>query len=86
LLVVLRVGELFQDVIAPLLVRLKIPLQDIRKEKDPQDGKHDKQFDQDDPPQFAAPGHAPETVPVESEYVPENPHLREHIDSKNLIF
>ena len=54
--------------IAPLLITVEIPFQDIGKEEEPQNGKHDKEFDQDNPPQFPAPGHVPEAFIIEPEY------------------
>jgi hypothetical protein len=55
-------------VITSFLVGLKIPFQQIRKEKETQDGKHDKKFDQYDPPKPPAPGHFPETIHIEPEH------------------
>jgi hypothetical protein len=46
----LRICELFYYVLAALFIRLEIPFQYIGKEKDPKNGKQDKEFDQDDPP------------------------------------
>ena len=53
--------------LASFFVRAKVPFQHIGKEKDLKDGKHNKQFEQDDPPQFPAPGHVPETIIIKPE-------------------
>jgi hypothetical protein len=54
-------------VVAPFLIRFEIPFQQIRKKEELQDGEHDEQFNQDDAPQFPAPGHVPEALNVEPE-------------------
>jgi hypothetical protein len=46
----LRISDLFEYMVASLLIRVKIALQNIGKEEDPQNGEHDEKFDQDDPP------------------------------------
>jgi hypothetical protein len=53
--------------IAPFFVRGKVPFQHIGKEKDLKDGKHNKQFKQDDYPQFSAPGHVSKPLVIEFE-------------------
>jgi hypothetical protein len=53
--------------IASLLITAEIPLQKIREKEQPQNGKHDEKLDQDDPPQFPAPGHSPESIIIEPE-------------------
>jgi hypothetical protein len=55
-------------VIASLLIRAEIPLEEVREEKNPEDGKHNEKLHQNDSPKFPAPGHAPESVVVKSEY------------------
>jgi hypothetical protein len=54
--------------VTSLPVGVKIPLEQIGKEEETKDGKHDKQLDQDDSPQFSAPGHAPESFSIETDY------------------
>jgi hypothetical protein len=46
----LGLSYLFQHVIGPFLVAIKIALQDVRKKEKPENGKHDKQFYENDPP------------------------------------
>jgi hypothetical protein len=46
----LGISELFQNVIAPLFIAVEVPLQQVGKEEEAKYGKHDKEFDQDDPP------------------------------------
>jgi hypothetical protein len=58
--------------IGPFLIAVEVTLQQIRKEKEPENGKHDKKFYQDDPPEFAPPGHAFEAIKIESEDFPEH--------------
>ena len=48
--------------VASLLVTAKISFQNIGKEEEPKDGKHDKKFYHDDRPQFPSPGHIPEAI------------------------
>lgn len=55
--------------ICSFLVGVKISFQYIRKEEYPKDGKHDKELYQDNPPQFSAPGHAPETIVIKPYYL-----------------
>jgi hypothetical protein len=64
----LGISELFQHVIAALLIAVEIPLQQVGKEEQAKDGKHDKKFEQDDSPEFSAPGHVPEPIEIKSEY------------------
>jgi hypothetical protein len=64
----LRISELFQYVVGPLFVALKVTLQQIGKEKQAENGKHDKELDQDDPPKLSAPGHVPESLVIKTEY------------------
>jgi hypothetical protein len=64
----LRISELFQYVVAPLLIALEVPLQQIGEEKQAQNCKHDKEFDQDNAPEFSAPGHVPESLVIKTEY------------------
>lgn len=51
--------------LASFRIAVKILLQDIGEKEELQDGKHDEELDQDDPPEFPAPGHVPETVIIE---------------------
>jgi hypothetical protein len=53
--------------IGPLLITVKIAFQHVGKEKKPENGKHDKKFNQDNTPQFPAPGHFPEAIHIEIE-------------------
>jgi hypothetical protein len=54
--------------VAAFLIRVKIPLKDIREEKNPEDGEQDEKLHQDDPPQPPSPGHVPETFVVEQKH------------------
>ena len=58
----LRMSELFQYVVAPLFIGVEIPLQQIGKEKEAENSKHDKEFDQDNGPEVSTPGHSPEPI------------------------
>jgi hypothetical protein len=52
-------------VLASFLIAVEILFQDIGHKKEPDNGKEDKKFDQDDDPDAAAPrGQIPETVEV----------------------
>jgi hypothetical protein len=62
----LWISELFQHIIGPLLIAVEIAFQQIGKKEDPENGKHDKKLDKDDPPKFAAPGHFPEAFGIEN--------------------
>ena len=53
--------------IAALLIITELLLQDIRKKEESKYGKHDKQFDKNDPPLSPAPGHVPETIIIKPE-------------------
>jgi len=55
-------------VIASLLISAKLFLKDIREKENAKDGKHDKKFNQNNPPQFPSPGHFPETIHVKPVY------------------
>ena len=46
----LGISELFQNVVAPFFIAVVIPLQKVGEKEEAEYGKHDKQFDQDDPP------------------------------------
>ena len=58
--------------ICPLCICCKIGIKVIGKEKKFEYGKHDKEFYQDDPPEFSAPGHLPEALIIESEKILEH--------------
>ena len=51
--------------IASLFVIFEIPFQNIREKEELQYGKHDKQLDQNDPPQLLSPSHVSETLRIE---------------------
>lgn len=53
--------------IATLLVRTEITLENVRKEKNLQDDEHDEQFDENNRPEGTPPCHGPETIVVEEE-------------------
>jgi hypothetical protein len=57
-------GKLFQDMIGPLFIGLKIRLEIIGEKKQFENGKHDNQFDQDDLPQGPTHGHGLKSVPI----------------------
>lgn len=50
--------------ITALCVGFKIRFQIIRKEKDPEDGKHDEELHHNDQPQGSTDGHTPEAVVI----------------------
>jgi hypothetical protein len=50
--------------LAAFLIAFKFLLQYIRKKEKPENSKHDKQFNQDDAPEFFSPGHGLETIAV----------------------
>ena len=56
--------------IAPLLITFEIALKKVREKEETQHGKHDEELNQNDSPQFPAPGHLPESIVVEPEYFP----------------
>ena len=58
--------------IGPFLIAVEVALQNIGKEKEPENGKHDKKFNENDPPEFSAPGHAFEAIKIESEDFPDH--------------
>jgi hypothetical protein len=58
--------------IAALAVILKVLLQVIRKEKEPEHCEHNKEFDDDYDPERTSPGHISEAIPVEIIYPCEN--------------
>ena len=64
----LRVCHLFQYMVAAFFIALKLLLKYVGKKEKPEDGKHDKKFNQDDTPEFFTPGHGPETIPVKPKY------------------
>jgi hypothetical protein len=51
----------------PFLITIEIAFQQIGEKEEPEDGKHDKEFKQDNAPEFPAPGHLPEAIIIESE-------------------
>jgi hypothetical protein len=51
----------------PFLITIEIALQQIGEKEEPEDGKHDKEFKQDNAPEFPPPGHLPEAIIIESE-------------------
>jgi len=51
----------------PFLITIEIAFQQIGEKEEPEDGKHDKEFKQDNAPEFPSPGHLPEAIIVESE-------------------
>ena len=54
---------------ASFLIRIKPGFQEIREEKEPEDNKNDKEFDQDDYPEpFPDWRQVPETVQIKAEY------------------
>ena len=55
--------------VASLSVTAEISFQNIGKEEEPKDGKHDKQFYKDDPPEFPSPGHIPEAIVIKPDYL-----------------
>jgi hypothetical protein len=57
-------GNLFQDMVGPLFIGLKMSIKIVGKEEQLQDSKHDKEFNQDNLPQRPAYSHGPESVPV----------------------
>lgn len=57
---------------SPLLITVEITLQEIGKKEEPEDGKHDKEFNKNDPPEFSPPGHPFEAIIIESENFPEH--------------
>ena len=63
----LRIGNLFENIRGPLLITVEITLQQIGEKEKPEDGKHDKEFYQDDPPEFSTPGHLSKAIVIESE-------------------
>jgi len=61
---------LIQYIRGPFLVTVEITFQQVREKEEPEDGKHDEKFEQDDPPEFFSPGHSPEAIVIESENFP----------------
>jgi hypothetical protein len=59
-----RPGNLFQDMVGPLFIGLKIRFKIIRKKEQLQDGKHDQEFDEDNLPQGPAHRHGLKAVPI----------------------
>ncbi len=53
--------------VTSLLVALKLSFQYIREKEEPEDGKHDKKLNQNDPPEFLSPGHIPKTTIIETD-------------------
>jgi hypothetical protein len=53
--------------IGPLLIAVKITFQQIGEKEEPEDGKHDEKFYNDDSPKFPAPGHLSESIRIEIE-------------------
>jgi len=46
----LGISHLFEYIIGPLFIAVKIAFKKIREEKDPENGKHDEELHKDDPP------------------------------------
>lgn len=65
---IIGIGEIFDDGIGPLLVGIELLLQDIGEKEEPQDKKHDEQFDKNDCPKCFSQGHRLESFEVESPY------------------
>jgi hypothetical protein len=59
-----RPGKLFQNMIGPLFIGLKIRLEIVWKKKQLENSKHNQKLDQDDLPQGPANGHGHKSVPV----------------------
>jgi hypothetical protein len=55
-------------VVTTILITLKLFFQNIWKKEELENGKHDKQFDQNDPPEPPPPGHGSEPIIVKPEY------------------
>jgi hypothetical protein len=55
-------------VIASLLIAVVLFLKDVRKKEEPEYAKHDKKFNQDDPPEPSSPGHIPESIGIKFDY------------------
>ena len=70
--------------VTAFLITVEFLLQNIRKKEEPENGKHDKQFYQDDPPQLSAPGHAPETFKIKPEYLSEHKAVKSTIKLRNI--
>ena len=51
----------------PFLITIEIAFQQIGEKEEPEDGKHDKELEQDNAPEFPSPGHPPEAIVIESE-------------------
>jgi hypothetical protein len=63
----LRISHLLQYMIGTLLVTVKITLKEVGEKEKLQDGEHDEQFDQYDPPQLSSPGHVLKTLVIKPE-------------------
>jgi len=53
--------------VSPFFISIEIGLQIVRKEKELQDGKHDKQLNENNEPQPLTHRHAAKTIPVKIE-------------------
>jgi hypothetical protein len=58
---------LFNHVVTSFFIRIEVGFKKIRKEKEFENGKHDKQFDNDNKPQLSPPGHTPKSIVVKPE-------------------
>jgi hypothetical protein len=66
---VFRDCQVFEHMFTPFPIGSEIPFQEIRHEKDPDDGKDDEQFNQDDDPDTSSPGRqVPESIEIKPEY------------------
>ena len=74
--IALRIRKLFQNVRGPFLITVEITFQEIGEKENPEDGKHNEEFNQDNTTESPAPGHLPEAIVIESEYFSEHWILR----------
>jgi len=58
--------------IGSFLIAAEIAFQQIGEKDEPENGKHDKKFNQDDPPELPPPGHPSEAIIIEIEYFSEH--------------
>jgi len=66
--------ELFDHVFAFLFIAFKPLPQEIGKQKEPEDGKENEEFNEDDEPKGFAHGHAAESLIIEAEYSDQEIH------------
>jgi hypothetical protein len=64
----LRISHLFQYIRGPLIITVEITFQEIGKKEEPQNGKHNKELQQDNSPKPSTPGHLSEAIKIKSEY------------------